>query len=174
MRNISRIRKYLTKKLLEVIIHALITTKLDYCNSLMYGLPKRLPSKLQSVQNSAARIVTLSRKYNDITPLLIQLHWLPVHYRIVFTMFLLVYKTMNGACPLYLSSCLQHRTSTYPSAQLQMSFYWSLLPNVKFMVTDPSLYVLQNYGTNFHTVCGRHPVYRLLKRISKLIFLNFY
>ena len=41
------------------------------------------------------------------------------------------------------------------------------------MVTDPSLYVLQNYGTNFHTVCGRRPVYRLLKRISKLIFLNF-
>ena len=44
LRNISRIRKYLTEKSVEVIIHALITTKLDYCNSLMYGLPKRLPS----------------------------------------------------------------------------------------------------------------------------------
>ena len=112
LRNISRIRKYLTKKSVEVIIHALITTKLDYCNSLMYGLPKRLLSKLQSVQNSAARIVTLSRKYDHITPLLNQLHWLPVHYRIVFKILLLVYKSMNGACPLYLSSCLQHRTST--------------------------------------------------------------
>jgi hypothetical protein len=42
-----------------------------------------------------------------------------------------------------------------------------------YAVCAPSLYVLQNYGTNFHTVCRRHPVYRLLKRISKLIFLNF-
>ena len=54
LRNISRTRKYLTKNSVEVIIHALITTKLDYCNSLMHGLPKRFLSKLQSVQNSAA------------------------------------------------------------------------------------------------------------------------
>ena len=112
LRNISRIRKYLTQKSVEVIIHALITTKLDYCNSLMYGLPKRLLSKLQSVQNSAARIVTLSRRHDHITPRLIQLHWLPVHYRIIFKILLIVYKSMNEACPSYLSSCLQHRTST--------------------------------------------------------------
>jgi hypothetical protein len=74
MRNICRIRKYLTKDSVEIIIHALITAKLDYCNSLLYGLHKRLISKLQSVQNSAARVVTMSRKYNHITPVLIQLH----------------------------------------------------------------------------------------------------
>jgi hypothetical protein len=135
----------------------------------MYGLPKRLLSKLQSIQNSAARIVTWSRKYDHITPLLVQLHWLPVHHQIVFKNFLLVYKSINGACPVVCN--IEHQLD--PSAQLQMSFYWCLLPKVKLMVTDPSLYVLQKYGTNFHTVCGRHPVYRLLKRISKLIFLNF-
>ena len=95
----------------EVLIHALITTMLDDCNSLMYGLPKRLLSKLQSVQYSAARIVTLSRKCDHITPLF-QLHWLPVHHRIISKIFLIVHKLMNGACPSYLPSCLQHRTST--------------------------------------------------------------
>ena len=88
--NISRFRKCLTEKSVEVIIHALITTKLDYCSSLMYALPKRLLSKLQSVQNSVARIVTLSRKYDHVIPLLIQLHWLPVHYRMIFKILLIV------------------------------------------------------------------------------------
>ena len=74
VRNISKIRKYLTKESLEVLIHAFVTSKLDYCNSLLYGLPKSLIRKLQSVQNSAARIVTLSRKYDHTTPALTQLH----------------------------------------------------------------------------------------------------
>jgi hypothetical protein len=72
-RNVSRIRKYLTKDSVEIIIHAFITAKLDYCNSLLYGLPKRLISMLQSVQNSVARVVTMSRNYDHITPVLIQL-----------------------------------------------------------------------------------------------------
>ena len=59
------------------------------------------------------------------------------------------------------------------SAQLQRSFYWFLLQKVKLMVTDPSLYVLQNYGTDFHIVYGKHLVFRPLKRILKPIFLNF-
>ena len=105
LRNIFRFCKYLTKKSVEVIIHVL-TTKVDYCNSLMYGLPKRLLSKLQSIQNSAARIVTLSWKYDHFTPLLIQLHWLPVRYRIVFKILLIVYKSMNGDCPSYLPTIL--------------------------------------------------------------------
>jgi hypothetical protein len=112
LRNISRIRKYLTPESTEVLIHAFVSSKLDYCNSLLYGLPKFLLQKLQSVQNSAARIISRSRKYDHITPVLTQLHWLPVHYRIVFKILLLVYKSLNGICPVYLSSLLSYRKST--------------------------------------------------------------
>ena len=63
LRNISRIRKYLTRNSVEVLIHAFVTSKLDYCNSLLYGLPKSLFQNLQSVQNSATRIVT-TRRFN--------------------------------------------------------------------------------------------------------------
>ena len=60
LRNISRNRKYLTRNSVEVLIHAFVTSKLNYCNSLLYGLPKYFLQKLQSIQNSAARIVTLA------------------------------------------------------------------------------------------------------------------
>ena len=62
LRNIARIRKYLSFKSTETLIHAFITSKLDYCNSAFYGLSKYLLKNLQYVQNAAARIITCSRK----------------------------------------------------------------------------------------------------------------
>ena len=66
----------------EAIIHAFVTTNLDYCNAILYGLPKVLLNCLQLVQNRAAHIATFTKKYEHITPSLIDLHWLPVEYRI--------------------------------------------------------------------------------------------
>jgi len=66
--NISRIRKYLTCEATEMVVHVFVTSKLDYCNSLLYGLPKFLIAKIQSVQNSAARLVCMTRKFDHITP----------------------------------------------------------------------------------------------------------
>ena len=84
LRNISKIRKYLTEEATETRVHTFVSSKLDYCNPLLYGLPKHMISRLQSVQNTAARIVTLTKKFDHITPVLIHLHWLPVHFRILF------------------------------------------------------------------------------------------
>ena len=69
-------------------------------------------SRLQSVQNTAARIVTVTKKFDHITPVLIQLHWLPVHFRILFKVLhvLLVYKALNGMAPLYITELLSYRT----------------------------------------------------------------
>ena len=106
LRNISKIRKYLTEETTEILVHAFVSSKLDYCNSLLYGLPKHMISSLQSVQNTAARIVTLTKKFDHITPVLIQLHWLPVHFRILFKVLLLVYKALNGMAPLYITELL--------------------------------------------------------------------
>ena len=65
--NISKIRSYLDRESTEAIIHALVTSNLDYCNAILYGLPKVLLNRLQLVQNRAARIVTFTKKYEHIT-----------------------------------------------------------------------------------------------------------
>ena len=86
----------------EAIIHAFVTSNLDYCNAILYGLPKVLLNRLQLVQNRAARIVTFTKKYEPVTPNLIDLHWLPVDYRITYKILLLVYKAINGFSPSYI------------------------------------------------------------------------
>ena len=82
LRNIGFIRKYLTYDAAKIIIHAFVVSKLDYCNSLLYGLPSYLIRKLQHVQNSDARLVNQCPRFCHITPVLRDLHWLPVSFRI--------------------------------------------------------------------------------------------
>ena len=96
LRNISRIRKYISFKTTETLVHAFISSKLDHCNSLLFGLPKNLIDKLQAVQNAAARLITLTRKHDHISPILKDLHWLPVADRIKFKILMLTFKALNG------------------------------------------------------------------------------
>ncbi len=72
-----------------------ITTQLDYCNALLYGLSKKQTKKLQGVQNSAAQFATDTRKYDHITPVLSECHWLPVEKQIVFTILLLTFTCLH-------------------------------------------------------------------------------
>jgi len=95
LRTLSKSRRYLSQDATEILIHASITTKLENCNSLLYGLPTYMINKLQTIQNAAARIVTFTKKTEHITPVLLKLHWLPVQYRIIFNVLLLVYKGLN-------------------------------------------------------------------------------
>ena len=76
LRNISNIRRLLSHKIAEQLIHACVTSRLDYCNSLLSGLPSSTICHLQRVQNIAARILTRTKKYERITPVLQHLHWL--------------------------------------------------------------------------------------------------
>ncbi len=115
---IGKIRKYLNEKSTEILIHAFITSRLDQCNSLLHGLPDSQISKLQRIQNSAARLVTLSRKHDHISPVLHNLHWLPVKYRIIFKILLLTYKCIHGTAPLYLQELIKRYT---PSRNLRSS-----------------------------------------------------
>ena len=78
-------------------------------------LPKVLLNCLQLVPNRAAHIITFTKKYEHITPSLIDLHWLPVEYRIIYKILLLVYKAINGLSPTYISNLLSFCNSSYSS-----------------------------------------------------------
>ena len=107
LRNIARIRKFISLKTTETLVHAFVHSKLDYCNSLAYGLPKYFLQKLQYVQNAAARLITGIRKHDHITPILMDLHWLPVNERIQFKILLLTFKSLNGLAPVYTDEMIQ-------------------------------------------------------------------
>ena len=111
LRNIASIRPALTDKAAECLIHAFITSRLDCCNSLLAGLPGTTLDKLQSIQNAAARLLTGTRKYDHITPVLRELHWLPITSRIQYKVTLLVYKTLHGPAPQYLQDLIQYRSA---------------------------------------------------------------
>ena len=106
LRNINQISRYLDKDSLECIVHAFVTTRLDYCNSLLCGLPSTQIERLQSIQNAAARLLTGTRKYNHITPVLRALHWLPVQQRIKFKILVLVCRALHKTAPCYLQDLL--------------------------------------------------------------------
>ena len=109
IRNISKIRKYISKS----------SSKLDFCNSLLFGAQKRDIVKLQSVQNVAARIIAGLKKRDHITETLRDLHWLPVEERIVFKINLITFKTLNGSGPRYLEDILKfyHQARTLRSSR---------------------------------------------------------
>ncbi len=103
LRCIARIRKYLSMSTTVTLVHAFVSSRLDSCNSLLIGLPNEQISKIQRVQNAAAKLVMKSKKFDHVTPLLEHLHWLPVRMRIRYKILLLVFKCLHGLGPSYLS-----------------------------------------------------------------------
>ncbi len=98
----------------EILIHAFMTSRLDYCNALLGGCSARLINKLQMVQNAAARVLTRTRKYDHISPVLSRLPLLPTKHRIDFKILLMTYKALNGLAPQYLSELLSHYSPPRP------------------------------------------------------------
>ena len=107
IRNIGKIRKYIGPSETARLIHAYVTSKLDHCNSVLYGLPDHQLSKLQRIQNTAARVITRTKQSEHIQPVLYNLHWLPIKQRIVYKILLLTYKVLNGLCPDYLRELIE-------------------------------------------------------------------
>ena len=112
LRNFGKIRKFLNIDTTKSAIVSLVTSRLDYCNGLLCGITDELLCRLQEVQNNAARVVSGSKKYDHITPVLKDLHWLLIRKRIEFKILLLTFKCMQGCAPLYLRELLVKQANT--------------------------------------------------------------
>uniref|UniRef100_A0A8C6KM71 Reverse transcriptase domain-containing protein n=1 Tax=Nothobranchius furzeri TaxID=105023 RepID=A0A8C6KM71_NOTFU len=118
LRNIAKLSPILSRSELETVIHTFISSRLDYCNSLFSCLSRTSLNRLQVVQNACARLLTKSSKHTHITPLLLQLHWLPVNFRVHLKILVLVYRALHGQAPSYIGDLLSPYT---PSMSLRSS-----------------------------------------------------
>ena len=109
LRNIARLKTSLSKDDLKTLVNALIFSRIDYANALLSGLPAQTIRCLQVVMNSCARMLTGTRRSDHITPVLADLHWLPVEYRIKFKVLLLTYKAIHKKGPSYMSDLITIR-----------------------------------------------------------------
>ena len=149
LRRIGSIRHLLTDKAAICLVNALITSRLDFCSSTLAGFNVDKVYRLQRLQNAAARLVTKKRKHEHISPVLFDLHWLPVSYCIKFKLCVLVYCHFEETLPPYLSSVFKtyhpqrslrsstHKTSCNSTCQLEVCrwtffslrcLYWMDLP----------------------------------------------
>ncbi|KAF7653420.1 hypothetical protein LDENG_00083060 [Lucifuga dentata] len=118
LHNTARLHSSLSQHSIEVLIHALVTSHIDYCNAILSGIPDKLLHRLQIIQNSAARIISHTKSSDHITPILIQLRRLPVHQQIHYKILLLTFKALHNLAPPYLSELLH---PCIPSWSLQSS-----------------------------------------------------
>jgi len=112
LRDLRRIRRHLTKNMAVTVANALVSSKLDYCNSLFRSLSCRDLKKLQCIQNSLARIITRTSRFSHITPVLRSLHWLPIKHRILFKTATIIYKFLHTGIPAYFNPHLVRYTCT--------------------------------------------------------------
>ena len=103
IRQISHIRQFLTTDATKSLVNSLVTSRLDYCNALLYGVPKTILNKLQNVH---ARVVTRTSRFSHITHILKELHWLPIQYRVQYKILTHTYKALHDQSPGYIKKLL--------------------------------------------------------------------
>ena len=146
IQNIYRIRKFINHTALEQIIHAFITSRLDFCNALLCGVPSTVLSRLQRVQNVCARILTNHPRHEHITPVIKALHWLPVAYRIKYKVLMLVYKSLHEMAPRYLQDMIQQystRRNLRSSSQALVTVPFTrsaMAKNCAFSIAGPAMW----------------------------------
>ena len=160
LRNIFKIRKFLSYDTCKTLVHAFVTARIDYCNSLLYGQPKCILKRLQSVLNSAARFIHLTSRYEHVMLLLIQLHWLPIEQRITFKIAVITFKVLHGAAPSYITDLIK----PYTPGRLLRSSNQFLLSTSKFN--------LKTYGGRSFTIAAPVIPFLLLNLSSRLGFLK--
>jgi hypothetical protein len=176
LRRIAKIRSHLTQDACAAVINAMVTSRLDFHNGLLLGVPDKTLRKLQLVQNSAARLLTGTRKREHITPVLRSLHWLPVSHRVQFKVLVTIHKALHSdTAPSYISElCVLHK----PGRQLRSSTdHWRLhVPRASNQYGSRSLQVrgaqLWNNLPAEMRALSSLPVFR--KRLKTVLFKDVY
>ena len=106
LRRLKSVRRILGAEVTSGLVSAFVTTRLDYCNSVLAGLPQSTFDPLQRVQNAAARLVAGTGTRDHITPVLQSLHWLPIKFRIIYKLCVLMHLVRVGRSPAYLSDMM--------------------------------------------------------------------
>ena len=114
LNSVERIRKYLDGRPAEKMINATITSRLDYCNSILYGAKQSHIDRLQCCQNNAARFIAKRSKFDHISTVLRKWHWLPVEHMISYTILLLTCKALNGHALQYLAASISKHVPPRP------------------------------------------------------------
>ncbi|KAK2181979.1 hypothetical protein NP493_372g01000 [Ridgeia piscesae] len=120
--NINQISRFLPRPTKERVVNAIITSRLDYCNALLCGTSAINIARLHRIQNTAARLIMRSPRSDSVTPLLREVHWLPIVCRVDFKLALFIYKAMRNDAPVYLCElvCPYQPTRTPRSANNNM------------------------------------------------------
>ena len=142
--NIRRIRKFLSFDTVQTLVNAFGISRLDYCNSILFGLPNTDLQKLQRVQNTAARLICNMNKFDHITPILVKLHWLPVRYRINFKILLITFKVIHGLALKYLNELLTCKTKCS----------YNLRSTSEILLQQPRIKTLRTLGDRNFTVAA--------------------
>src|SRR5207244_13482154 len=131
IRQFRQIRASLDTNSFILLANVLVSSKLDYCNSLFYNLPAKSLNRLQVVQNALARVVVPSvRRNHHITPTLRQLHWLPIPQRIIFKIAFITFKTLHHKLPAYLAELLTPRHDTSHNTRSSVSPNFLSVPKI--------------------------------------------
>ena len=145
LHRIRQIRKFITEDAARQLVHANVMSYIDYCNALLIGSPSYLIGRLQRVQNCAARLVKSADRHSRSLPLLKELHWLPVYFRIMFKVNVITFKALRGTAPSYISSLIQPYVPTQ----------YSLRSSQQHLLVVPK-FSLKTYG--YRTFAHQAPV----------------
>ena len=174
---VKEIRPYLNESDAKALIHSLVISRLDYCNALYYGLPEYLLHDLQMIMNDAARVVkNIGRNPNiSITSILKDLHWLPVSERSKFKILTLIYKSLDGSAPEYISELLTMRPApmrllrSFDNLQLVVPKYKNKYGERSFSVSGPKLWNSVPFG-----IRSQPTLYSFKRSLKTYLFSHFY
>ena len=119
LRRLKPIRRILGKQITTSLVNSFVLSRLDYCNSVLAGLPKSTIAPLQRVQNAAARLICGLGPRDHVTPALYELHWLPIEQRVTFKLCVFMHLIHTGHSPSYLSELVTSTSSIASRSRLR-------------------------------------------------------
>ena len=172
IRALRHIRSSLTTEACKTVAAAIVGSRLDYCNSLLAGTSVSNLARLQLVQNTLARVVAQKSRFCHITPILADLHWLPVRHRISFKIATIAFKVLHFQQPSYLAAIVPRYV---PTRSLRSSSSLSIsIPHEKLQWQGPSLShpLPLTLGISYHVIFHPSPLFLLSGRDSSIIFFR--